>query len=318
MAKSPRNSSAKSWKTGDCCDRKTMNSREVICHPGPETYPRIVSARGAFTTHCLKFKKNHKLLDTVKLMMNDLGCDSAVMLLDGMNIGPFDYVIPSYADDSVHAAWYSKTHTCQSASIRHGTATIGRRDGEWWLHCHAVWNTGDSMGMGHLLPDSVMLSTDSSATFYAFSGGYFDFQQDPETDFPIFHVNGHCSYGNGMIARINPHEDIYSALQALVQSSGFLATQIYGIGSVIGAQFELGVPMECPISEVLILPGASAAGKSLKLPLYCVDTDNRHFHGHVLPDTAPVLVTFEVMIIETPDSKLESEPVDGALHQATL
>ena len=76
------------------------------------------------------------------------------------------------------------------------------------------------------------------------------------------------------------------------------ASSIFGIGSLVGARFEEGRPMECPISEVLVSPGASWDG-SLKLPVRCVDTENELFYGNVLKGEGPVLVTFELMVVET-------------------
>lgn len=272
-----------------------MNSRNVIHHPGPETNSRVVSARGEVSRHSLLIPKHHKLLDAVAKFMEETNSDSGVVILDGVTLGPFDYVMPSQASDDFHAAWYSKTLSCKSATLRHATATIGRRDGLWWVHCHALWQAGSLYAMGHLLPDSLTISSDSQVTLYGFKGGSFEVTTDPETAFPVFHVKGGGTVGNGCLAKINPHEDIGEALQTLIRKLRFSDVDIYGIGSLIGARFSEGVPMECPISEVLVLPEARYSG-SLTLPVHCVDIDNNHFQGVVAK--APVLVTFEVLIVQ--------------------
>lgn len=276
-----------------------MNSRDVIRHPGPETDLRMVSAMGEVSRHSVRINAGQILLSAVAQLMDNAGCNSGLIVLDGVNIGPFDYVMPSYSNDNLHAAWYSETHSCKAARLNNATAIVGQRDGAWWIHCHAFWDTDKGVGMGHLLPDKVTVAVDATVTLYAFEGGSFDVALDPETAFPIFHVNGEeRGHGNAFIAKINPHMDIYTAIHKLITEAGFAHASIFGIGSLVGARFEEGRPMECPISEVLVSPGASWDG-SLKLPLHCVDTENEFFYGNVMKGEAPVLVTFELMVVET-------------------
>ncbi|MFK7997109.1 MAG: hypothetical protein AB8B87_23445 [Granulosicoccus sp.] len=274
-----------------------MNSRDVISHPGPRSECGVVCAQGKISLHTVHIKAGDILLNAVSGFMDVLGCDSGVLVLDKIDIGPFDYVIPSHSTDEMHVAWYSETHACPSARIQSATAIVGKRDGAWWIHCHALWDSGGELGMGHLLPDKVIVNEDVSVTLRAFTGGSFNVSLNPETAFEIFHVNGGNTDGNALIAKINPHQDLYSATEELLLQVGFEQAIVFGIGSLIGAHFKSGDPMKSPISEVLILDGASWDG-SLSLPVHCVDTDNRLFHGHLLKGCAPVLVTFEIMIIE--------------------
>jgi len=74
---------------------------------------------------------------------------------------------------------------------------------------------------------------------------------------------------------------------------------VYGIGSLIGANFTDAAPMLSPISEVLIPPGARFDG-TLHLPMSCVDPAGGRFAGTLAAGRAPVCVTFELMLIETP------------------
>lgn len=274
-----------------------MNGRDMIRHPGPETVQRVVSAIGNVVEHSVTIKAGQVLMEAVGQLMDSVGCDSAVVVLDGVNVGPFDYVMPSYSTDKTHAAWYSDTYSCDSATLRNATAMVGQRDGAWWLHCHAIWDAESTCGMGHLLPDSVTLAADSTVRLLAFIGGRFEVALDPETCFPIFHAHGGYERGNALIAKVNPHEDIHTAIEQLINDTGYEHASILGIGSLIGARFEKGPCMESPISEVLIAPGASWNG-SLKLPMHCVDTESTLFHGTIVKSGAPVLVTFELMIVE--------------------
>ena len=284
-----------------------MNSRKLICHPGEESVLRHVSALGTVTTHSVTLPAGSILLSAVSTVMNSIGGDSGVVVLDGAHLGPFNYVMPDQSQDGLHAAWYSDTHTCDRAQLRNATAIIGKRDGQWWLHCHALWvadghsNNQASCqknGMGHLLPDQATLTDDVEATLYEFNGGSFNVELDTETAFPIFHVHGGLKSGNAIIAKVNPHEDIATTVEQLITEAGFSSARIFGIGSLIGTRFENDPPMLCPISEVLIGSDAKWKNQTLTLPMHCVDINGNLFSGNVRNGDAPVLVTFEVLVIE--------------------
>lgn len=280
-----------------------MNSRELIRHPGDESKLRRVSAFGTVKTQKVTLPAGHILLSAVSEIMDSIEGDSAILVLDGATLGPFNYVMPDISQDDLHAAWYSKTHTCDFAQLHNATAIVGKRDRQWWLHCHALWQSKEhasntTIGMGHLLPDQVTIYEDIEITLYEFDGGYFDVEEDPETAFPIFHVHGGKKSGNAFIAKVNPHEDIFTAIERFLIDSHFTSASILGIGSLIGARFKNDPPMLCPISEVLIGSNATWINQTLNLPIHCVDIDGNIFRGNVVEGGAPVLVTFELLVIE--------------------
>jgi len=274
-----------------------MNSRDVIRHPGPENKLRVISAMGDVAEHSVGVKAGDRLMQAVAVLMDNAECDSGVIVLDGVKVGPFDYVMPGYSKDDSHAAWYSDTYSCAAATLRHATAIVGRRDGVWWLHCHAIWDAQNAVGIGHLLPDDVTIAADATVTLHAVSGARFEVALDAETAFPVFHVHGERHEGNALIAKIYPHEDIHTSIEVLIGKAGFTRATVYGIGSLIGARFEEGNAMVSPISEVLVPPGATWDG-ALKLPMICVDTQNNQYEGTIVKDGAPVTVTFELMIVD--------------------
>ena len=95
----------------------------------------------------------------VTAAMNGAGCDCAVIRLDGLCMGPYSYVMPDQSPDDEHVAWYSPTHSGKLATLDQATAVIGRRDGDWFLHCHAIWEDRDTgRHAGHLIPDQVMIT----------------------------------------------------------------------------------------------------------------------------------------------------------------
>lgn len=270
-----------------------------IRHPGPPVPDRITSARGHARRRSVTLPAGATLMGAVADAMGAAGCDSGVMVLDGLRLGAHAYVMPGPSPDADHAAWYSATHRGEGARLDHATATVGRRNGAWWLHCHAVWHGPHGAVCGHLLPDDVQVAEDATVTLHAFDGGGFEVRRDRETNFDIFHTTGGRAAGNALITRIAPHEDAHAALVTLAREAGFARAEVLGIGSLIGARFESGPSMVSPISEILITPGATWAGGALHLPVHCVDPAGGQFAGVLVPGGGPVCVTFEAMIIES-------------------
>lgn len=290
-----------------------MNSRLLIRHPGAESVERVVSATGFVTTHSVTLLQGSNLLAAVSQLMDNIKCDSGVMILDGAQLGPFNYVMPDNSHDDLHAAWYSNTHSCHWARLRNATAIIGKRNAQWWLHCHALWdghqsedghNDGQLTAMGHLLPDEVIIAKKFEVTLYAFTNGCFNVQHDSETAFPLFHVRSGSGIDNGgggsnaFIAKVYPHEDVYSVIEKLTIEAGFTSAIVLGIGSLIECHFEYNESMLCPISEVLTGSGATWDNETLTLPMHCVDVEGRLFTGNVIKGGSRVLVTFELLVVE--------------------
>lgn len=274
-----------------------MIGRDAIRHPGPAAIAPYSVARGAARRVQVTLPKGAVLMQAVSDAMDAAGCDSGIMVFDGLALGAFDFVMPGPSNDGVHAAWYSATHSRASGTITDGTAIVGKRDGAWWLHCHAVWTSENGREIGHLLPDAVTLAADCTVTLVAFDGGAFDVSMNEETLFPIFHPTGGTATGNAVIAKLNPHVDAHDAITRILSQTGFARATVYGIGSLIGAHFADAPSMASPISEVLIAPQATWDG-ALTLPMICVDPAGQQFAGELTPGTSSVCVTFELLVIE--------------------
>lgn len=277
-----------------------MTSRDAIRHPGPPSPEPYSVARGTARKVTVTLPKGAVLMQAVSDAMDAAGCDSGVMVVGGLKMGPFDFVMPGPSYDGVHAAWYSATHSRASGHIKAGTAIVGRKEGAWWLHCHAIWTSETGTEIGHLLPDAVTLSDDCDVTLIAFKGGVFDVSMNAETLFPIFHPTGGETKGNAFIAKVSPHADIHGTISAMTQEAGFARATVHGIGSLIGAVFEDSPPMASPISEVLIDPQARW-NRTLSLPMRCVDPAGNQFGGTITPGQSPVCVTFELLVMADPE-----------------
>ncbi|MBP7002639.1 DUF296 domain-containing protein [Amaricoccus sp.] len=279
-------------------DTTLADRHALIRHPGPPAAERRRVVPGRARRAEVALPAGAVLMDAVAAAMDALGCDTAMLLLDGLQIGPYAYVMPRYGSpDGVRAAWYSETRTGARATLEHATATVGRRDGSWWLHCHAVWDadTPDPKS-GHLLPDQVTIAADATVTAVAFDGGRFEVTPCDETLFPLFRplpTQAPDGPANAAIVTFGPHEDAVAATRAVAAGLGFAAPALYGIGSLIGADFADAPSMEAPASEILLLPDATPE----RLRVHCVDPEGAMFRGTLLPGRAPVCVTFEMMIV---------------------
>lgn len=273
------------------------DSRAVIRHPGPPAEEPWTMARGQARSLRVTLPRGAVLMQAVAEAMDAAGAESGVIEVDGLVMGPYRFVGPGPSTDGEHAAWYSAPRGGARARITHGAAVVGRRDGAWWLHCHAAWQDETRHWCGHLLPDEVVLAEDSSVTLHVIEGAGFEVSMNAETRFAIFHpVRGQAS-GNAVLAKLAPHQDLSEALAEIAAAAGFARARVLGVGSLIGARFLEGGDMASPISEVLVLPGALTGSES-HLPVHCVDPEDAEFHGTLRPGGGPVCVTFEVMLIE--------------------
>lgn len=277
----------------------TLAARQAqIRHPGPPAAERRRVVPGRVRAVEVALPAGAVLMEAVAAAMDAIGCESAMLLLDGLVIGPYAYVMPAKdSPDGKRAAWYSRTHSGDRAVLERATATVGRRDGAWWLHCHALWDADTAAPRaGHLLPDQVTIAADCVATAMAFDGGRFEVTPCDETLFSLFRpvaTTAPAGAANAAIVTFGPHEDAVEATRAVAAGLGFAASQLYGVGSLIGADFADEVSMEAPASEILLLPGAEPE----RMRTLCVDPAGRIFRGTLLPGRAPVCVTFEMMIV---------------------
>lgn len=279
-----------------------MSRSHLIRHPGPPTTPRRHVVRGVAREVSAELPAGAILMDAVAAAMEEIGADCAVLRLDGLEMGPYDYVMPAASPDEEHAAWYSAVHSGAAARLDCATAMVGRRDGDWFLHCHALWDVdAPQPKAGHLLPDRVTLAAPARISGLAFDGGYFDVTPDAETNFSFFRPRrtGPPEETNAAIVTLAPHEDLSTAIGELSRELGLAAPTLLGIGSLIGADFTDAPSMPSPISEVLLLEGAGVGSDGRPdLPMLCVDPQGNLFRGHIAPGGAPVCVTFELILAD--------------------
>ena len=267
-------------------------TRPGIVHPGPPHRARLVVLRGRAETARWVLRRGDVLLDALAAPMEASGAGAAVVLLGGVSVAGGDYVMPARAADGAHAAWYSAARPIGPALITAATAMVGRRNGRWFVHCHALWPGAAGPLMGHLLNETVRIGADAEVQGWLFHGGGFVARQDTETNFALFAAEGEGGPGQAALLTVRPHEDLRLALAATAAETGLRNAAVFGLGSLIGARFADAPAMVDPISEMLVLPGAEAGHA---LPVAAVDLGGAVHRGELL--AGPICVTGEFLLV---------------------
>ncbi|MBE9638777.1 DUF296 domain-containing protein [Salipiger mangrovisoli] len=282
------------------------DSRTRLRHPGPEAADRSTARACDAVPAQFLLTSDLDLLAALTSEMDRLAADhaaeTAVIDLSGLRLQEVVYVIPAGARDERHAAWYSDTYVSPPAVLECATVTVGRRDGQWFAHCHALWTEPDGTPrMGHLLCDKCLVAENASATGHVLRGALLEVATDPETNFPLFHARDGAELTcatTAALVTVRPHEDLCTALEAVAGELGARDARLIGLGSLIGADFSDAPAMPSPISEVLLAPGAQIAeGRCPALPVICVDPEQDVWRGSLVHGGGPVCVTFELLML---------------------
>lgn len=275
------------------------DSRDWVTHPGPEQAARHALARCHARRATLHLPAGLTLLDAAAQAVEAEGADGACALLDGVRLDRMRYVMPDGPADDQHAAWYSDTHEATAITLDRATASVGVKDGAWFLHTHAMWHDG-AAAMGHLLNDQCTLAEACTIEAWLIFGARLEVAHDPETHFPLFRPEPRTCFAemNAALLTVRPHADLHATLESACAEAGLADADIYGLGSLIGAGFDAGPPMHSPLSEVLLHAGCTVRdGVCTALPLACVDPAGNLFDGCLTRGQGPVLVTFEMLVV---------------------
>lgn len=281
----------------------TISSRAHIQHPGPPAASRYTYIKANAQQKQLQLDKGDVIAAAMAREMDENGADTAVILLDGAVLSSAAYVIPASSKDAEHAAWYSDRFSAANIQIDHGTAIVGRKDGQWFLHCHAMWHDRQNQQnyAGHLLTDQSILGECCTINMVLCKGGAFEAAFDPETNFTLFQPvrRQEPAQKNAALITIRPHEDLRATINIIASALGVRAGRLFGIGSLFGAEFHDAPSMPPPLSEILLLNGTRIeTGRCTALPLACVDDNGKIYSGDLKSGSSPVLVTAELLLIE--------------------
>ncbi|WP_140849108.1 PCC domain-containing protein [Paracoccus sp. FO-3] len=269
-----------------------------MVHPGPRAAERVQARRAALRPIHGRLRAGQTVMQAVGDLFAAHGCKGGVLSLAGVRCEPMRYVLPALSTDGLHAAWYSATHAPAGRwTIDSATASVGRKDGAPFLHCHGIWSGGGDTAMGHLLPLDCVIAEDAAVSGLGAAETWFEALPDPETAFTLFTPQGGGA-GPGLFARILPGEDVVAGIESLAARHGIATARLHGVGSIDHIRFAEGHRMDCLATE-LRLDGARLVQGAAHVPIEVVDV-----HGHIARGTLerganPVGVTLELIIEPT-------------------
>lgn len=119
----------------------STGSHQKIRHPGPPAEQRIQWVQGQVQSATVRLPGGTPLTQAVAMAMHRLQGETAFFQLDGLQLRSGNHVLPAASVDGQHVAWYSDTKPMGACTFLSGTVVVGRKDDDWFLHCHALWKT---------------------------------------------------------------------------------------------------------------------------------------------------------------------------------
>lgn len=259
--------------------------------PGPPAAQRAVAVPCRIEPVELHLKAGHTINEAIAQAHATQGF-SGYLDLSAVPLSPLNYVIPASSPDADHVAWYSRTHTLETAVVERAGAIVGVRDGEPFLHCHGEW----AGRMGHLLPLDGIVAADCVVTGLKMDGARFEVEDDSETNFRLFRPksSANISKSDGFALVLRPNEPVLAAIEAVCARNSVERARIFGVGSTVGARFADGSEVASYATELLVTDGRYEHG-SCRLDIAIVGLDGAVRHGRLARDVA-VLITFELVI----------------------
>jgi len=286
-----------------------------IKHPGPvvEKYPEVQPSRVKIVH--TQLQPGDTLLNSVKEVVSSFDCESAVLRVGVGMLSNFAYYIPALSDHPEHAVFFSeKLVLADDVTLEMATITYGRRNGEPWLHCHAVWlDVHGHRCCGHLVPDEVVVSSAISVEICLIESVCFEAKYDPETNFSIFKptaLNKVTESGiwatedvqDALVIRAIPNLDFCETLEQICTDRSWTRARVCGgVGSINGVVFADGRSSDSLATELLIEKGFIDIDRSGKLRAD-IDITLVDYHANVVRGTLarqvnPVLVTCELVLV---------------------
>jgi predicted DNA-binding protein with PD1-like motif len=252
-----------------------------------------------------------RLIDAIDEELRGLGLDCAQVELLGGPLARVSYCIPALCTDGTRAAWYSETREAVTPAVLiGGSATVGRRDGERFMHCHAAWyDAHGALRGGHLWPDTVVGATPVEVVLHAFDAVALRSGVDDETLMPVFTpsavpVSAVAGTGRAVMTRVRPGVEIHEAVQKIMAGNGFERASVRGsLGSLVGATLLRDggtVRADGPATEVALAGHAERGDGSFEahLSAFVMDRHGNVEVGELAEHGNLVAVTFELLVEE--------------------
>lgn len=289
----------------------------TLIHPGPALAPRVVSIPALTRGELTRLTPGRPVLDDLVEVLRRMGTDSGFAELYAGTLGPVHYCVPTAGDGVVRAVGYSEARQTAHGDLVSGSATIGHRDGQPFMHCHSFWTDPQNRSQaGHLWPGTTAGASAPYAAVYGIFGGTWTSADDPETNMPVFTPSPtketnvpDPAFTQGLIpttvARILPNEDITEAVARVCAEAGYERAVVRaGLGSLVGATFidhatGCNRTVDGPGTEVVSLSGhatRTTEGHDVTLSCTLVDRHGVVHAGELVAGENPVAITFELVL----------------------
>lgn len=283
-----------------------------IHHPGPVVEPNVQFLPTRSQTVHVKIDAGQSLLASFAGLLAHYGCQSAVARLGQAEIFPAVYVMPALSVSPEHAVYYSDRHfPVGPIQIDGGAVTVGMRDGQPWIHCHASWQESDGTHhCGHLLPEESILACPMSVELTLLLDAGFEVCVDEHTHFSLFKPRpmagverdtNQADFQRGWCMRVAPNVDLCQALESFCSELADTPLKVLGgVGSTVGAVFDDGRVVEPFVTELLVESGQvlKRDGQWLaELDVGLVDYMGGVHKGRLARGENPVLVTCELVLV---------------------
>lgn len=289
-----------------------------IVHPGLPDPQRLCAVSSRARLIQSSTSSGLSLIDALTEIVDQYHVKSGAFRLNGGAFTTFSYVMPALSTSPDHAVYFSDTYKVEGEiELETASVTFGQRDGQPWLHCHAVWiEPSGRRHCGHLLPDHVTVAKPIDVTGVGLVDAAFVVTPDAETHFSLFvpqttvasdayDVRHTDDLQQVYALRLSPNEDISQALEQFCQARGIKQAEIYGgVGSTVGAVFQDGRVVEPFVTELLIRSGrvhtATDNGHPCaEIDIAMVDYQGGISQGRLATGANPVLVTLELVLNPT-------------------
>jgi predicted DNA-binding protein with PD1-like motif len=278
-----------------------------LVHPGPRAVERLESVSCSTAVEHVSLEPGRRLIDAIDDELRRLGADSAQVELLGGPLARVSYCIPDLCHDGSRAAWYSETYEAVTpATIIGGSATVGRRDGGRFMHCHAAWfDSHGQMRGGHLWPDTVVGATPVEIVLHVFDSVTLTSAEDAETLMPVFtpsasRSNSVAGSRRAVMTRVRPGVEIHDAVREVMVSADMQRASVRGsLGSLVGATLLRdgeSLSIEGPATEVAI--AGHMKDTDAHLSVLVMDRHGGVHVGELAERGNLVAVTFELLVEE--------------------
>ncbi|BEV15860.1 DUF296 domain-containing protein [Herbaspirillum sp. DW155] len=278
----------------------------AVRHPGPPDPERIVTLAGPAMQLDFTLAAGLNLRDAICLPLARAGLDGGTVRFADLPVAALHFLMPALAVDEQHAAFYSAPQSMEEGTrIEYACATVGRKDGEPFVHCHAIWRGRDGQRQGgHLMMEKTLVGASTPAQAWGLHGATMATRYDPETNFTLFYptrLSDQTVPTSGkriVLARIRPDQDLTIAVEQACAANGIRNAIVRGsVGSIIGAEFEDGRVLEDRATEILIRSGEVRDGRA-RLEIGLINPQGQVCEGVLSRGSNPVLICFELVLQE--------------------